>query len=230
MMKSNRNLYFMLCMALVIAAQQIYSEQESKDVELTIRLASYGEPLAGIYWYTNSQDVLLPLSPHRLSRWLDYHGPSKLNLYKIHEQENGNIKREIVAQVDLSDLDEAAFLILFPNSRMENERYNIAAIEASRSVFGQNQTRIQNLTNETLSGFIGDVFFSLNPGDHGFIGYPEGREARIVLLYRLATRQDDGWELLMDSEMVFRSNSRRLMFFTPSGRDGATRTWVLDER
>lgn len=199
-------------------------------VALNIRLAVQGQATDGIFLQSGDKTVQLNLSPHRLSRPIRYIGPARLELFRTSTLHEGTeADRKTVALCDLSGMHGQIFLILVRDRRTSNERYHVLAIDANEGYFPLNHVFLQNLTAEPVAGYIGTARFELEPGAATLINYPGETNSRVVMLYRLASRSASGWELLLDSEMVFRGNDRRLMFFTDSGRDGATQAWVIDE-
>ncbi|MBC2602970.1 hypothetical protein [Puniceicoccus vermicola] len=125
-----------------------------------------------------------------------YRGTAPMYFYRLSEVSGRQVHTPVGALPINSNLKGAA---LFINPDSSNKKVTVNAIPIDWDKLVNGQTRLVNLTSETVAGFLGGTRFALDPMQTEIIPFDAASSGVIKVTIQLAVREETGWQPKLNS-------------------------------
>jgi hypothetical protein len=189
---------------------------DAEDIEVRFSLLSLGPTIREVYFDSTEGKQSVTITNAARTARIRYSGKPQLEFYRLTEDVDGEVIREVIASVQLRAIEEDYMLLFVPANGANS--FRIYPMVESRAIFPDGSWRIVNLSNAPLAiGVPGQEPLLVPARESSTLRLKtESAETKRV---EIAVYQQEGWEIVYRSLWSVRPNVRTLVFLIPRSED-----------
>jgi hypothetical protein len=205
-----------LWFAAAVFAQSRVHGADAESIEVRFSLLSLGPTIRDVYFDSSEGRQSVTITNAARTARIRYSGKPQLEFYRLTDDDDGEVIREVIASVQLRAIEDDYMLLFVPASG--GQSFRIYPMVESRAIFPDGSWRIVNLSNAPLAiGVRGQEPLVVPARESSTLRLTtESAETKRV---EIAVYQQEGWEIVYRSLWSVRPNVRTLVFLIPRSED-----------